>query len=166
MSGATSATRASRATTCLARDEAEDAASCYARALALDARRVDLVRCRDERLVGLYARLCQEHGERLGREVLLPEAWLAGIVEVVCDREWLAKARGQLGRRAEVSAAADPAERARRFAVWLYLDRATPEECDAERREEMAELCPELFARVIGEIARREARRGARLGFG
>lgn len=134
------------------------------RALVADPPRVDLARTRNPELAALAHELgatpaSAEAADSLLRARLFPEAWLRGVVRVPSPEGGDAWLDGQLPRLAarHPPGAAAPAARMRRFALLLYADRGRPAgDVDIGAREEMAELEPDLFARVMARLRERE----------
>lgn len=133
-----------------------EAHACYTRALLLDAREVDLLRCRMRPLVDALAALREHHPEAVARELLLIELWLAGRLGIPALNSWLAAEDAGMRRESPPESAA--VAKYRRFAWLLYLDRSSaPGTVDIARREEMASLDPALFARYMQACREREA---------
>lgn len=146
-----------RADACALVERDEEASECYARALLLDASRVDLFRLREPRLAELYAELRAAHPEACARELLLPNAWMRGLIPIPPGNEWLAGSVARLRARTVVGRDASQALRLRRFAFLFYLDRSRPPGAAVlEEREEMETLDPGLFRRVLAVLRERE----------
>jgi len=127
------------------------------RAPLLDAERVDFQRLRTPPLAALatlLAELCASEPEGRARELVLPHAWLRGLVAIPPENGWL---EGELARlRARAAHPKEPAERARAFALLLYEDRSRrPVEADEGMRATMAALEPELFRRFMAVLGAR-----------
>ena len=139
---------------CLLEERGEDANACYVRALVISARDVDFFRIRDPRLARLCEDLLGAHPEDVAREIVLPHAWLAGVVSIPAGNDWIpADLLGALLETPDRGPAADE----RRYARLLYRDRSMPPgEYSEEAREEMRSLAPDLFRRFVQECGKRE----------
>lgn len=146
-----------RGDACVRAERLEEANECYVRALILDASAIDLFRLRQPRLAELYAELLASHTDSCARELLLPNAWMRGLLHVPAGNEWLTGHVARLRARTAVTEAASDAERARRFTFLFYLDRSRPRGAvSLDEREEMAELAPTLFRSVLAVLRTRE----------
>jgi hypothetical protein len=140
-------------------DRADEANACYVRALLLSATGVDLLRTRLRPLAAIHAELRRVLPEERARELLFVEAWLRGVLDVPPENCWLDGQMAQLEARSAADPTSAPPKRHRRFAWLLYLDRSQPSaRVELVRREAMAALDPDLFARFLGECERRERR--------
>jgi tetratricopeptide (TPR) repeat protein len=138
-------------------DRADEANACYVRALLLSAVDVDLLRTRLRPLAAIHAELRRVHDETLARALLFVEAWLGGVLEVPPENCWLDGQMAQLEARSAADPGSAPQRRHHRFAWLLYLDRSQPAaRVELARREAMAALDPDLFARFLRECDRRE----------
>lgn len=136
-----------------------EANAAFVRALVLDPQAVDCFRMQHAALRQCYQELRARHDASSARELLLLGAWIGGLLEIPSGNHWL-----EMGADAG-QPLADPADaparirHLRRFARLLFADRtAGSANVDLDRREEMAALAPDLFARFIDECRRREAR--------
>ena len=126
-----------------------EANACYVRALILRAADVDLFRTKMQPLVQIHAELRRRIPESSARELLVVHAWLEGSLHIPPQNGWLDREDLQLARVDEDSIRW-PADRHRRFARLLYLDRSLPRgQVDMAQREEMAALDRDLFARYM-----------------
>lgn len=149
---------------CTLAERPEEASACYARALVIAASDVDLHRLRDERLMALFRALREGHPDSVARELLLPEAWLAGALEIPPGNGGIDAALARELLAATADPGPSPERRLRRFSLLLYRDRSRePGEANVDEREEMAELDAGLFGRFMEECRRRG--RTGRLGF-
>ena len=129
-----------------------EANASYVRALLLGARDGHAYRCRCEPLRGLWLSLVGgARGFAAAADLLLAEAWIAGVLTIAPGNGWLSAAQRRLvHERSEQSPAW-------RFSTRVYLDRsAGAGNCDVESREEMAVLLPDLFARFVAAVAARQ----------
>src|SRR5690606_10042831 len=132
--------------------EHPDAANAaYVRALVLDGAEFDVVRLRRADLRARYAALRLAHGKELARELLLPDAFCAGLLSIPPGNRWF-----EADEIAALLDATHPAgsgtelDRQRRFARLLFADRtAGPAHVDLARREALRELSPAWFARYL-----------------
>ncbi len=146
-------------------DEPERANAALVRALVADPARIDFARTCNPELAVLARELGvspapAEPADSISRARLFPEAWLRGVVRVPSREGGDAWLDGRVPRlAARIPPGADaPAARMRRFALLFYADRARPAgDVDIGAREEMAELEPDLFARVMARLREREA---------
>jgi len=137
----------------------DEANAAYVRALLLSAQEVDLFRLRHGALAALHDELSLQHPAADARELLLVHAWLAGQLTIPAENAWLDRHLSRLHLAAAARPDSPPAQRFRRFALLLYLDRSRPPgHCDESEREEMQGLAPELFARVVQRIGALELR--------
>jgi hypothetical protein len=137
----------------------EEANACYVRALLLSPEQVDLVHIRSLPLRRCFDSLRVSHTLSLARALLFSTAWLEGALAITRGNDWLDRlTTARLD--ASLAPAGDQREgRYRRFGLLLYRDRSSPAgDVDLRRREEMAALAPDLFARYISECERREQR--------
>lgn len=127
---------------CWSQQRQEEANSSYLRALLLGASEVDLVHLRHPGLRELGRRLQAELGEQFASHWFI-EAVLAGLLQVPPQNAWL--------RREQVDLLLELASDAwSRFGILWYRDLAMGEAGDiVTRRMELAELLPEVFARVM-----------------
>lgn len=136
-------------------DRADLAHERMTRALLLDPSRVDLERQRRPDLAALWRELRAAYPEPLARARLFPEAWLRGLLSIPPGNAWLDT---DLSRAAALARGRDKSSeeaRLRRFALLLYRDRTRPRgTVSLEEREELAELEPELFRRMIERVRR------------
>ncbi|MFQ5506308.1 MAG: hypothetical protein ACE5F1_16185, partial [Planctomycetota bacterium] len=101
--------------------------------------------------------LSGRHPERHARELVLVHAWCLELLEIPAENAWLDGQIGQLRARARADPGSPPAQRYRRFALLLYLDRSrAPGRVDLAQRREMAALDVELFERYMNECRKRE----------
>ncbi len=141
---------------CLLDERADEANESYVRALLLGAARVDLFRLRENRLRLLLAELRAGNEDACSRELLFVHAWLRGILAVPANNGWLDAQTPRLRAHTAIRGTPDPASRARRFALLLYLDRSRkPGDCEVAEREEMQALDPELFERFVAVLRER-----------
>lgn len=147
-----------RADACVRLERLEEANECYVRALILDASAVDLFRLRHPRLAELYVELLATQPASCARELLLPNAWMRGLLQVPAGNAWLTGHVAKLRARTAVTADAAKAEQLRRFTFLFYLDRSHPPGAvSLDEREEMAGLAPTLFRRVLAVLRERES---------
>lgn len=146
-----------RGDACVRADRSVEANECYVRALILDASAVDLFRLHQPRLAELYAELLATHPESCARELLLPNAWMRGLLHIAQGNEWLTGHIARLRARTAVTGNASDAEQLRRFTFLFYLDRSRPPDAvSLDERGEMAGLAPELFRSVLAVLRKRE----------
>ncbi len=162
----------------VALERTAEAGACYVRALLLGAGDVDFLRLRHPQLGALYTELRQS--DACARELVFVYAWLRRILDVPRENGWLVDhaVRIEGETRLEPAAFTDggdapsaeagktrlgghepevSARRLRRFAWLLYCDCSTRRGAVVvARREEMAELEPELFREVMREYEARE----------
>jgi hypothetical protein len=144
---------------CHALERADEANAGYVRALLLGAGEADLHRLRHARLRSLLDELRARHPEEEARELLVVHAWLEGTLAVPPENGWLDRHLSRLRLANTARPGASAAERARRFALLLYLDRSRrPGDFDECAREELRALAPELFERVLGRMRLLERR--------
>ncbi|MBZ0150817.1 MAG: tetratricopeptide repeat protein [Planctomycetes bacterium] len=130
-----------------------EAEGCYARALLLDPDAVDAWRLRDRRLGACLGDLEGRHGAD-ARGLWFAAAWIDGILDIPVGNNWLTP--NQIAIRQDGTGSTTAAA-CRRFSLLLYFDRsARPGTTDMSRREEMAELLPEWFARFMAACRGRE----------
>lgn len=141
-------------------DRETEANAAFVRALVLDPQAVDCFRLQHKALLRCYQQLRERHDGPSAREALLPTAWIDGVLEIPSGNRWFEAAPGADPRRTESTTHSHPATPSlRRFAHLLFADRtAGPGNVDVARREEMACLAPDLFARYFAECQRRERR--------
>lgn len=139
---------------CHACERTDEASAATVRALLLDAQAADLDRLRHAPLRATLDALRARHAEAEARERLLVEAWLAGELAIPPENGWLDRHLSRLRLLTVPGPAADPAARARRFALLLYVEASRPPgEYGEEERSELLALDAELFKRVRARCA-------------
>lgn len=130
----------------------------FVRALVLDARAVDFFRMRHEHLRALFERLLAAHPEPEARELVLPHAWIMGLLNIPRANTWLQRDLARLREETVIDARAPARQRRRVFSLLLYLDRSRARnDCALDERQTMRELDPELFAQYMQRSQRLDA---------
>ena len=133
-------------------DRPHEANAAFVRALVIDPRSLDCVRLQHTALKACYQRLRLQHGSLAARDLLLPNAWIDGVLQIQVGNRWIEE-RESMPDGSELRPL-------HRFARLLFADRtAGPGSVDITRREEMAALSPDLFAHYVDACRRREERR-------
>lgn len=139
-------------------DRPTESNAAFVRALVLDPQAIDCFRLQHTALRKCYEQLREQHDPPTARERLLPIAWIDGTLEITSGNRWLDTTSNAARSLTDSTDAPAEARSLRRFARLLFADRtAGANHVDIARREEMAELAPELFARYVRECRRREA---------
>lgn len=135
----------------------DEANAAYVRALLLGARELDFFRLQHPRLAALHAALVEAHGEACACELLLVHAWLAGVLDVPPENGWVDRHLSRLNLAAVCRPGATREQRLRRFGLLFYLDRSRARgHYDEAQREELKDLEPELFVRLLEHVRVRE----------
>lgn len=140
-------------------DRAAEANAAFVRALVFDPQAVDCFRLQHVALRRCYQQLRARHDPSSARELLLPSAWIDGVLEIAPGNRWVEAATNADQGLTGSSEVPPQARSMRRFARLLFADRtAGSDNVDIARREEMAALAPDLFVRYVDACRRREAR--------
>ncbi len=145
---------------CYSDQRPDEANACYVRSLLLDPFAFDAWRLRNQR-VGECLRELEKCHEVGARNLLLTEGWITGVFEIPAANSWLTPRQVErlLAETTTSLRAAEAGAGFRRFNLLLYLDRSAAKgQIDMARREEMAELSPDVFVRFMAACRDREAR--------